>query len=910
MINIYPSKLDCNPIETYRLKQPDTIHGWMKNNVSTYEPRKIPPVSITVNGNLIHPSQWESVGINPLDTVDIYVEPKGLDPFTWVLIAAVALSVASALYAIGNMPKMSGSSAALKGNAIDIATAKGNQVKLNSIIREIAGTFKVYPDYLLPPHSYYLDGTNQWIEMLLCVGKGSYIIPDETVLIGDTTMSSLGVDAEYTIYEPNADITADTSSEWWHSAPEVAGTSNGKTGLELNATYVIGSASTASAYSFDGLVVKIPLGAGEFPNWPISSIITIELFQNYDVTEGWSDRDIISGDFTTLDPFVGMLIEITGPNEGDYIINSYEVDSDGIGYITLNYNNGSQVNGLTIGNQRMSIGYRDQRYRITSMITNSYDIDETPEVEGFVYLRDEMHVVRLTDEGVDDVSWLGFSFVIVNDAIIAIDATDQEGEWAGPFSICPIGETSDIIEYDLMFPGGIGRIENSGAVTPLTVRTELQWREIGGSTWNSVIKDTTGSTLDQLGYTETVNLGSNIRAEVRMRRIGAKSTLTNVQDNVQWYSLKTKLNAPSSYSGVTTISVKIRGGGQISAQSDQMISVQATRKLPVRVDGEWTSETETRSIVPWVCYIAKSMGYTDDDLSLVDFDTLGALWDSRGDYYDMSVESDGTVKGEMLNALRAGFSEFTLDRGVIKPIRDEVRTVYEHMYTPQNMTEQLTRSFQTIRPDESDGVDVEYVDGVSWTKETVECRLSGDAGTKVEKITVEGVTDRTKAWRIGMRQRRMQKYRRWAYKFATEMDALNSSYMSFCAVGDDVPGYSQSSILLGYTLMPGYVLLQSSEPFTFVDEVSHVVGIRRPDGTLSGPYVATRVSEKVISIPDIDFTPDVSWDIEPPHLIFGTVNKWSYPVLISSVSHNGESKVDVEAVNYDVRIYSDDDNTP
>lgn len=900
MINIYPSKLEGIPIETYRLKQPDSIHGWMVKNISNYEVREVPPISIAVNGNIINSADWETTVIRPNDTVDIYPEPKGWAE--WVAVISLVIALGTAVYAMANMPKLS-TTPTTKGDPLEEATAKGNKPKLNSTIREIAGTFKVYPDYLVPPHTYFADERNQWVEILLCVGKGSFAIPVETVLIGDTQMDALGTDTEYAIYEPAADLSADTSAVWWHSAPEVSATSTGKSGLELSATYVVGSAASASSYIFENDAITIPDGAGEFPEWPVNSVITVELFQNYTVIEGWSDRDIISGSFNGIEPFVGMVIDITGPNEGNYVVYSYEVDSDGIGYMTLNYDNGSQVNGLLTGTQRMSIGYRNQRYKITAV--NKKEIGGPYPIE-FVF---QLIIDRLTDMN-DVVSWGGWDFVVVNDSVVALDGTDQEGDWAGPFAVCPAGETTDTIEYDLMFPGGLGTVQSSGAVTDTTVTTELQWREIGTTTWTSVEKQFTAATLDQLGYTETINLVTPLRIEARMRRIGAKATSTSVQDTVQWYALKSKLIAPTLYAGVTTMTVKVRGGDRISAQSDQMVSVQATRKLPTRSGGAWTADTETRSIVPWVCYIAKSMGYTDSDLSLIDFDTLGAIWDSRGDYYNMSVESEGTVKGEMLNALRAGFAELTLDRGVIKPVRDQIRTVYEHMYTPQNMTEQLTRSFQTLRPDEFDGVDVEFIDGTSWAKETVECRLPGDVGIKVEKVILEGVTDRTRAWRIGMRQRRMQKYRRWGYKWSTEMDALNSSYMSFCAVGDDVPGYSQSAILLGYTPITGAVLLQSSEAFTWVDGETHMIGIRKPDGTLSGPYVATRLSDKVISIPTIDFTPDTTWDVEPPHLIFGTVTKWSYPVLISSVSHNGESKVDVEAVNYDSRIYLNDDDMP
>lgn len=251
----------------------------------------------------------------------------------------------------------------------------------------------------------------------------------------------------------------------------------------------------------------------------------------------------------------------------------------------------------------------------------------------------------------------------------------------------------------------------------------------------------------------------------------------------------------------------------------------------------------------------------------------------------------------------------TLDRGVLRPVRDELRTTFEHMYTPQNMTEGLSRRFTAVQPDEFDGVDVEYMDGGTWQVETVQCRLPGDLGRRVEKLKIEGVTSRTQAWRIGMRQRRATKFRRWQYSFSTELDALNSRFMSFCALADDVPGYGQSAILMDVQAVTGGYLLESSEPLDWSAGGAHVVAIRRKDGTLSGPYSATRINDYRLQVATLDFAPDTSWSVEPPHLLFGPVNRWSYPTLISSIRSNG-SGADVEAMNYDARVYADDDNAP
>lgn len=900
MIEIYPSKLNGGPLETHSIVRPVAIAAWLRSKAPSYQARKSPPVSVSVNGCMIDSDLWEEFEIHSSDEVLIFIEPKDAvgNFFQGVIdfyVAAFTLWQKVGDLFSYSVPNIQSPKA---GDKLSEVTAKGNTARLNAIIREIAGTFKVYPDYLLPPHRYFENKKYQWAEILLCVGKGEYDIPSSSVLVGDTRISALGADAEYQIFAPGADLSAVTMADWWHYAPEIGGTSTGKAGLELNAEYDGAATATASSYQFSGFNVSVPTGAGFFPpGWVAGMTVLIYQKLTYEVVEGWSDRDIITGDFTSLDPFDGMMIDIVGENAGQYTIFDYTSDSDGE-RITLSYDDGSQVNGLLVGSRRMSIAYRGSKYEITGV-----NLDGGGNITS-------IDVDRLTNLGEADEAWGGFGFAITNDATIQLDGSGIAGGWVGPFAACPEGETTETIEYDLMFPQGLANVGGDGAVTAYTVNTELQWQDMNDPTgWTSVLKTYTESSLDQAGFTETVNLPGSIRPEVRMRRIGAKATTVGVKDSVQWYALKAKLAPPTSYAGVTTMAVKIRGGDRLSAQTDGQISVKASRKLPTRSGGAWTAPAVTRGVVPWAAYVLKSMGYTDSDIDLASMDSLDALLSSRADYYDFAVESQGTVKSELTACLRAGFAEFTLDRGLIKPVRDEIRTVYEHMYTPQNMTEPLRRDFTTLRPDDFDGVDVEYVSSTTWAKETVECRLPGDLGVKVEKISLEGVTDATRAWRIGMRQRRAHRYRRWSYSFATELDALNSRYLSFCALGDDVPGYSQSAIILECSI-GATVILRSSEPLVWTESASHVVGIRKRDGTLSGPYAATRISDTLLEIPSIDFTPDTSWQTEPPHLIFGTSTRWSYPVLVTSISHGGDNQVSVEAINYDERVYADDDNSP
>ena len=887
MIRIYSSKL-CGEVVEQHEAAGCTLDAWLSANVRSYKRMDSPPISVHLNGELLAVDDWARVVIGKGDAVDIYPEPKN-DTFNLLFNPAMHSKIGIMQFFMPETPKQRDTNR--KGADLETVSARGNQVKTNSVIREIAGRHKVYPDYLLPLRRYFAAPTEQWAEMLLCIGKGKFDLPASRILVGDTPIISLGSDAQFTVYQPGADLSAETAAVWWHSAQEVGSSSTGTAGLELKATFAVSPTPTASAYIFSGDLITIPSGAGAFPNgWSAGMIVRIIAEESYTVGSA-GGRDYLEGDLTGLAPFTGMVIEMAGDAIGTYVVDVFTPGEGAPDRITLNYTNGAPVAGLPLGPVSLSLGYAGLRYRLTSASASGIAVE------------------RITDTGgVDAVVWPGFNSFSSTSATITLDGSTQEGNWCGPFACCPQGEKATQLEFDVMFGNGLCGMDKKGRKYPVSVRVELQYRDMDtAGAWSSFAKTYSASTFDQLGYTERLNLPSAMRAEVRMRRIGAKSEDTNVADEVQWYGLRANLPVKKSYEGVTTIALRIRGGNRLSSKSEQLISVEATRVLPVRNgNGSWDVETPTRDIVPWIAHVARSIGYTDADLDMAELDRLGSIWAARGDYFDYSADSSMTVKSILNDAMQAGFASLTIDRGRIRPVRDEPRTTFEQPYTPQNMTGPLIRQFSARKPDDFDGVDVEYLDGVSWQKETIKCRLPGDLGVRVEKIKADGVTDKTRAWRIGMRQRMIQKYRRWGYRFQTEMDALNSRYLSYVPLQDDVPGYGQSALMLSYDSG----IIESSEPFDWSAGGAHVVGIRRPDGTLSGPYAATRIDDYRLSISGIDFEPDTSWSIEPPHLLFGPLNRWSYPALITSISPSGTDGASVQAVNYAPEVYTYDNATP
>lgn len=1028
MIEFYPSKLEGSPLERHRTDKVMTIEGWLQRNVPGYVPRASPPISIEVNGVFISPEHWGKVEFSPVDTVRIYPEPKGtgLEVAVWAVVAAV---VAVGVIMLTQKPLATPTNKSQKGQSLNLAKTTGNQVKVGDIIREVAGRTRIFPDFLVPPRHYFVNETEQWVEMLLCVGVGEFEINPTDVKIGDTPIASLGSTARYRIYGPGESLADEPARLWWHNSTEVGSTSTGGAGLTLTTTTTVAQQFTGESVLVADHVLTVPEGAGWFPlGWDSGMIARIEVPYPYTYT-GPVDGSatVVSGPhLTMLKPFVGMRIEISGANAGEYVVASYtpevpgtpavpgsasmvtgsaaptrfdfnvtplsftvsrgasdfpvalttdttdlaglvsavnaalagtplvasassgrlriaeqaapftgtgltitgvvvdilgaspvlatgvksEAATDGQdASMTMVYDGGAPAVGLQTGELLSSIGYRDMRYRITEVSDDSVDDDsETPEDES--HGPSAITVVRLTDTGSVDDEWDGFDAIQSNGVSAVLDGSTTEGDWAGSFVVCPEGEAVRRVELDFFFPSGLIRYtEKNGNQRQVSVKVEAQYRDAStAGDWTSVFWTFTATRRDQIAFTRAVTFPTYMRGEMRVRRIGEESTANTKQDRVQWYGMRARIDkAPLRYPGVTVIAVYARGGTKLSAQSESQVSVIGTRKLPVLVDGTWSAPTATRDIAPWVHYVAEDAGATDDDLDIEEFVRHGATWQSRGDYFDFAVEEAGTVKDALNDALKAGFAKFTLERGRITPVRDELRTQIGKMYTPQNMTSSLKRAFTLPAPDDYDGVLIKYRDGNTWAEETVKCKLDGDAFIRVEEITLDGVTDRDRAWRYGMRQRRAQVYQTKSYSWSTELSALNSGYLSYDAVADDIPGYAQSAVMVDCSHGEGPVIVESSEPFTWEAGKTHVLAVRRPDGSVSGPWAAARLDDYRVIIPTIDFEPDLSLEIEPPHLLFGVSNRWCYPVLITSIEP-GDYSADMEAVNYDARVYADDDN--
>lgn len=899
MIKIYPSPSNLPaehlPIYETPVEPGETLLEAVKRLVPSYDPANPGAWQCKVNGGAVKPERYERVVLGPDTTVDFYLTPRGdvintvLNVFTlgaWSLVMK---------FLTPRVPGAKGGQTSRDRDDMDVSAVKANTVKQGAVVREKFGEGRIYPDHLVGIRRAFVesDPTKQFSEMFLSLGVGTFITDLSRSKVGETTQASLGANLVVNMYNPGADLSLERCADNWFTSPEVGGTSSGTAGLDLTTTTDLLVNAEALTYVLSAKTVTIPTGAGTWPTgWAVGMVIRALTPYTWTVTDGGAGvRDRISGPWAQVAPFVGQQLEVAGAFNGRFVVASVVMAGPAVDYVTLNYTDGNPVTALPLGAYDLSVGYAGLQFKITGI---------TPQV---------MTLDQLSDTGAVVASWAGFASLTTSAARFSLQSTNTQGGWTGPYAACPEGELTDLLEIDFFYPGGLYMTNEDGNPQSFNIQVEVQYRDLNlAGAWTSQVLTHYGSKIAQIGFSPRFPLTYFMRPEVRVRRVTLDYPQGTISDQVQWYGLKARLKTrPNSYPDLSTAAVRVFGGGALAAQSEQMVSFWSTRVLPYRLNGDWTNGP-TRSIAAAALYIAKSRGYTDARLDLAEWDRLGAIWDARGDYFDGSFERETTAEAAINVVLRPGYAQLIAPRGVLRPVRDAKRSAAvkatARLYHPGNSTDML-RSGQPVSENDTDGVDVKYMNPTTWTTETVKCRIPGVTPSKVTELSLEGVNDRTKAWRLGMRELMIARYRRWKHTFSTGMDAFASSYMDYVELAADVPELATTAQLRYWD---GGTVLEVNEPVS-----GTLVALRRPDGTKFGPVGFVKLDEYSLQLVQaLDFTPIDETDPGrvPTAVFMGDVERMFWEALVSNVTPSGQYRANAEALGYDERVYQYDDAEP
>lgn len=853
---------------------------------------------VYLNGAVLPSEKWDSTSVGEGDTVDVV-------PLTvhGGLLKGIGSIIGSLFNAVFGwlMPSQRGRDAGRsprQGQKLETAEGRANEAKLGDVVPELAGRFKRYPDYLTPPRRYFVNQREQWLEFHACIGPGRYQINPSDVKVGDTPFSGLGDSGQFKIYEPGASLTGTTTHEHWFTVDEVGGTSSGTAGLELTTDPANRTNSNPASYTFDGNTIT--RSDGSFPpGWGQGTVVSIAVARTltYAVTGGGGfplpEPNVFTGDFAHLYPLPeGFPVVVTGAVSGTFLALEVNIDAQGQGSLQL-WIPGTPPSESSPGTDPEPI---------SNLSPGDYTLTTTVGARTYTISANNESSIELVEANFPSYSSVGD---------IAYSSGRVYGEWTNLYTSTPAKEQSNTYECDIFAPGGIAYIEDNGDLSNRSVGVEFQARNVVTGVFTNFNRTYTARSLNGIGFTERFTLPVG-QYNWRVRRTSASATETNIRDTVHWYGLKARLPTRASYPRWTTMSIRLRSGGKIAAQSENQINVIATRILPtLQPNGTWGAPEPTRDISAFAKYITDTLGYAEDQWEMDELVRLhNDFWVPRGETCD-HVFDLMTSKQALDITLAAGMSEFTVSNGAIRPVRDDVRTQFEQGYSPQNMTGVLSRTFSSIRPDTPDGVEVEYIDETTWAKSTVICALPGSDRVRLESMKLDGVTDRDRAWRIGMRRQRARIFRNWDYGFETGLEALNSEYLSYVPLFDDLAGYGTSALLVGIApIGDNQYMLTLSEPLEWQEGDTHVVAYRDLSGDLHGPFPALPGVDDYTVVATIPGSvPTVSLRAELPHVYFGTIENWCFPALITEIDPTDTTTGTVRAVNYAPEVYLDDNRT-
>lgn len=860
-------------------------------------------VTVTINGKIIISGQWASTTLKSTDSLVLLKEPKAVAiPFILKAVTTIAVNY---LVAELTTPEPDNYQTTAQGDSIYQAARGTNSPRLGSPPTELFGTFRNVPDRISPTSLHY-SNNSQYRYILLSCGVGEYDF--HAIRIADTDVERLP-DIDITIFGPGEDVTSHPAHRHIYTSAEVGGTSSSE-GLEL----VSGGYEDVTHESV-GYWMPSRLSYRFFAN-------RITAFDPVVDDEGKTNNENYNWIYD-----VGDIVELTNTTNAGFYLVSYVNDED----ITLKNIDGSAIvfdyQG-TDGGMRVSkaeavndrVMPETLVYDFTDGQLIAYnDSDLTPydwpySAEQIIKVQSDFNsgfykivsvsgnVLALTNTDGDDVT-LTETESITAEIVQVVETV--AGNWFGPYLACPEAEKTTTSEFDFIYRGGLGKENSNGSISSRTVDVEIQWREYGSnSAWNPIVVSKTAATRDDLADSITVEYDTAITPEVRVRRTTVSAESNTVRDSVQWQYLKSELPTAHQYPHITVMAIGIKIDGGIAASATNIISTHQQRKLSVPLsDGAWSEPQATNDVIPVVKYILDKTGHPESVFPTSEAYEQHLVFTERGHEVNGGIDTPTTLFPALKRVLQPAYSDLYLPGGKVQIVREELKEAYSQFFSDMN-THSIREIGTLISYNEFDGVRVEYADPDTGLPAYVDCVIDGSTGNNLQALRLLFCTNKTAAYRWGMRQAAKIKYLRNRYEVSTELEGLLATKGETCAIMHH-DGFTGECY--GYNSLTR--VIEVRDDLEALEGVEYRVGIRKPDGKVSGPYPCQLTSDGDIQLVDdaLDFVPRFYESIDNPYYLYGSVDDWAVLATVDKVSHEGGKDTSVTLLKYDERLFQWDD---
>lgn len=483
---------------------------------------------------------------------------------------------------------------------------------------------------------------------------------------------------------------------------------------------------------------------------------------------------------------------------------------------------------------------------------------------------------------------------------------------AGPFASNDIGTLCNKIQVDVVLPRGLYESNNSGGLSEATASATFEYRAVGATAWLPLgTFNQTLATVTPQRYTITKDLTPG-RWEVRAIRTNDKNESHRVGDSIIWEGMRAFLPDVKEYGQVTMLAVRARASNNLNDRSRNSFNVRQKRKLPVYdvEAGEWLPVQLSRSPYWATVEIFKSTyggRLADMFLDLEAISAAATAAELRNDNFDFSYNQRTNVWDAARLALSVDKANPMLNGSQVTVTRDEVQALAKAIFTPSNM---IAGSFNweisLWSLGEHDGLLIEYLDEETWLPEVITCLIGDDQGDNLKDVKINGITNRDKAYQMGMFMRAKEVFRRQRVTFETGMEGHIPAFNSMVAITYDRPRWGQSGLVLSSV---GNVLTLS-EYCNFTPFAEHKIQFRKRDGSAS-PMLDVVIQDapsrtiEVVGTIEEDFARPSNE--ERVFYQFGVADLVARNCKISMLRPTQEQTVSVEAIIDDPRVYDYDE---
>lgn len=492
--------------------------------------------------------------------------------------------------------------------------------------------------------------------------------------------------------------------------------------------------------------------------------------------------------------------------------------------------------------------------------------------------RYEIHDIKIGDTPVSDFSDVEYEIVQPNRKVKLFPTNVQTSEevggiemlgsnesgydWIGPFPICNASERAYKLQVDIAAREGIYYVGSNGDGTfQMGIEVEFELRQIddngapvSGAAWERIIYHNEWHHSERPDrFTLEADLTEG-RYEIRGRRLGARYFDNYARHSFHWEALRSFCDSPQEFGGVTLLAVSARASDNLNDSNAKAFNVEMTSILPVwnEVTEEWERE-ETRNPVWAFCDILKARYGKQIGNRFIDIANLSQIaadLETENITFDGSFADAGTVWDSLATVAAICKGVPVVIGGQVSMVRDVPLITPTLGFNSENIVRgSVSTQLSLSNHADHDGIEVEYLNGNTFERETVKCLLENDRGQRCRQIRLHGCIDRNRAYRWGLYQRAVEVYQRENITFETGLEGGTAIFGDLVAISHETiptetPLAPTSAGRLpsnAFSEVGGVTRIGLEKPVIFEVGKSYSIALRTSSGEIQGPFLCDGV---------------------------------------------------------------------